>query len=99
MEAAYSIGRSSKRDQERGGSAASASHYFSRNTMRVANAYRDVRWRRLACQSGIALLLMSAALAPAGGNLAVLLWLGGLGLAACTAYTSVMKLLDAARRH
>ncbi|WP_420430482.1 hypothetical protein [Hyphobacterium sp.] len=87
------------RDWHDGGEAANSRHFFSRKTMRFANAYRDVKWRRLAVQAVIALTLMSAPLASRLGELGSLSLLIGAGLGGLTAYVALTKLLDAARRH
>ena len=87
------------RDWHDGGEAAYSRHFFSRKTMRFANAYRDVKWRRLGVQALIALVLMSAPLASWFGDLGPLSLLIGAGLAGLTAHVALAKLLDAARRH
>ncbi|WP_421784806.1 hypothetical protein [Hyphobacterium sp.] len=87
------------RDWHDGGEAANSRHFFSRKTMRFANAYRDVKWRRLGVQALISLILMSAPLSSWLGELGSLSLLIGAGLGGLTGYVALAKLLDAARRH
>lgn len=81
------------------GDSVHARHYFSGRTIRLANAYRDIHWNRLAVQGGVALMLMAAATLPDLGNLSILLLIAGAALAAGTVYTCIVKFVDAARRH
>jgi len=76
----------------------SAWHWFSNATIRAADSYRDVRWRRIGLHLGAALLLMAAsriepgwALAPWMFIAAAIWLLYGLRVAGLKALGRVMR--------